>query len=283
MRMLTKFNLIQIFLLVLLFLPLATFSSETKKERLDFIRNLESRIQKDIPKMDMEKRYQIYVDAARELHRFHFNNYAVKYLNKALLLEVKSSKVPVWIKLLGIHHQEGQFETLKVDLGRFNNWVNTNKVKLSTRAKSANDFYTFITSTESAETILSKEQINQLQKSFFASEFNWVNFERLLRHKKWEEAKSMVNFSQVKNSSNWTKLKVDLLNLNTKNSISTLHCNDFKKTDDLNPEHLMCQVMEDHLKKKPKNPALMAKFHKSLNALKPEYHWFYRLVKELQS
>ena len=52
--MLTKFNLIQIFLLVLLFLPLATFSSETKKERLDFIRNLESKIQKDIPKMDME-------------------------------------------------------------------------------------------------------------------------------------------------------------------------------------------------------------------------------------
>ncbi len=281
--MLTKFNLIQIFLLVLLFLPLATFSSETKKERLDFIRSIESKMQKDIPKMDMEKRYRLYVDAARELHRFHFNNYAVKYLNKALLLEVKTSKVPAWIKLLGIHHQEGRIETLKIDFGKFSNWVVKSNIKLSPRAETTKNFYQFITSNKTPEKILSKVQIDAINKSFYSSEFNWVSFERYIRHKQWKKAKAMVNYSNVKKSSNWTKLKVDLLNLKTSGLVTSLHCSSFKKSDDLNPEHLMCSIMENHLKKKPSDPALMVKFHKSLNALKPEYHWFYGLVKELQS
>lgn len=281
--MLTKFNLIQIFLLVLLFLPLATFSSEVKKERLDFIRSIESRMQRDIPKMDMEKRYQLYVDAARELHRFYFNDYALKYLNKALLLNVKTSKVPAWVKLLGIHHQLGRHETLKVDLGRFQNWLSKNQVKVSSYTKNVINFYSFLGSTETPEKVLSVEQIKSLQKSFFASEFNWVSFERYLRHQEWKKAKAMVDYSNVKKSSNWTKLKVDFLNLKTSGLVTSLHCSTFKKENDLNPEHLMCTVLEKYLQKKKVDSALMVKFEKSLNALKPDYYWFYGLVKQLRS
>jgi len=281
--MLTKFNLIQICLLVLLFLPLACFSSEVKKERLEFIRSIESRVQRDIPKMDIEKRYKLYVDASRELHRFYFNDYAVKYLNKALLLNVKTSKVPAWIKLLGIHHQQGRTETLKIDLGRFKNWISKNKVKLSIRATNTIAFYEFISSTKTPEEVLTKEQISSINKSFYASEFNWVSFERYLRHQEWKKAKSMVDYSQVEKSSNWSKLKIDLINLKTSGLVTSLHCSSFKKNKDLNPEHLMCAILENHLNKKKADPALLVKFEQSLNALKPEYHWFYGLVKELKS
>ncbi|MCO4794578.1 MAG: hypothetical protein KC493_12740 [Bacteriovoracaceae bacterium] len=278
-----NFKSIKVFLFTLVFIPTLTLSSEMRKERLEFIKGIEDKIQRDIPSLSIEKRYTLYVDAARELHRFYFNDYAVKYLEKALKLDVKQSKNQAWVKLLGIYYSQNRTKTLKVSLDLFKKYQQRSKEKSSTSLKNSISFYSFVTSDKPPEEILSLAEISSLKKSFFKSEYIWISFDRYLKSKNWNKAQALVKKKKIENSSNWMKLKFDLINLSSSQLGKKLHCTSFHKKKDLSPENLMCEILSHVAKKKKVDPVLLSKFQKSLNALKPEYHWFYGLVKELQS
>lgn len=278
-----KFNLTRIFLLVLLFLPLAVFSSETKKERLEFIKNIERRLEKDLPTLEMERKYTLLLDAGKELHRFYFPDYATKYLNKAIDLKVTQSKVPAYLKLLGIYHQQNRLKQLKVTLISFKKYLNQNPKRKTPNVKNADNFYTFVVGKKTPEETFGKEEIKSIEKSFLKSEFRWLSFDRYLMNGKWDQAFSLIDFKNIRHSSPWTQIKADLVQAKKGNFKSAPYCSAYYNKNNMAPEHLLCGLILGYKSSGKIDKNNLQKLDRSLRALKPEYHWFYNIIKELET